>query len=174
MVRIGQKVADRADVKISRAAVGHMKFAHQWREQRTVGRGGGVALQQRTTHDGDGLLPRTRVQSVSIQISDFDAQSGTTRPCGAFDRRRLRGGPGIHVATRELRVRGLAVIALHVVLDGELPIGADLEAFAVRHLGLRPAVSARRLGERTRGVIQGRRLRGKAYEDQSFQDPDRE
>jgi hypothetical protein len=62
------------------------------------------------------------------------------------------------------------VIALHVVLLHELPVGADRIALAVSHLGLAPTVDARRAGEHRLHILESGWLVRQADEDQALDD----
>ena len=70
-------------------------------------------------------------------------------------------------------MRWLAVIALEVVLDNELPVGVYRKSFAMRHAGVGDAMHAQ-IGSKARDdVVEARcGLVGKAHENQSLDDPE--
>ncbi len=129
---------------------------------------------KRAAHDGDGFPAGAGRAPILVDVRYHDAERFGPRAPSAFQLdvqfRRAR----IDMTLGELRVRGRTVIALHVVLDGKLPIGRDRIEFSMCDLGACPAVHAGRTGQSVCGDAKIERILRKGRKDQAFHDSDRE
>ena len=174
VVGIGQKVADGADVEVGRIAVVPAELSHQARDPPAIRRCAVEALVEGAAKYRYRFAARRGVLTVLIDVGNHDAEGRGAPATGCFDRLALRRRPGVNVALGELRMRRLAVVALHVVFDGELPVRADRVGLAVRDLRLRPAVDARAAGERGLRRRKIERLRRERRKDESLHHPHRQ
>ena len=171
MVGIGKKIAGEPDIEEGDSPVIVGEMAHEGSERPPVLAAAYGTLAERGARTVGGLLSRPRVQGKVIDLLKIDSQLARAPPHALIRRAVERRGARIQVEAGVLLVRRATVVALHVVLHGELPVGAHRVGLAVRHLRLRPAVQARGSRESRLHVLEAERRIGEGHEDQPFDDP---
>ena len=151
------------------------EVAHQSPDGPAVGRCAVDALVQGAAKHRHRLAAGLGGARVLIDVLDEDAERLGPPAAGLLEvLLALLCRSRINVSLRVFRVRRLAVVALHVVLDGELPVGLDRIHVSLRNLRFGPAVHAGGARQRLlrRGEVE--RPLGKGREDQALDDPHRE
>ena len=143
VVRVGQKVAQRTDVEIRRISVMLGEVPHQPCDGSIVGRRTVDALGQYAAKHRYRLGAGPRSACILVHVGYEYAEPFGAQPPRPLERLALLRGARIDMPLRELRMRRLTVVALHIILDGELPVGVDRITLAVRDFRRGPAMYAR-------------------------------
>ena len=170
MVGVGEKVCGEPDVEERHAAVVLAELAHQGRQGLAILAAAHGSFTEGRAQAPGGLLPGEGVPSPMTDLADLQPQGARSFPQTFVRLPVQRGRACIQVKTRVLGVRRPAVIALHVVLDRELPVRSHRVGLPECHLRVRPAVDARGTGQHGLDVVKAEGLGREADEDEALDD----